>query len=243
VIERVLNGTLPPLPADVPAGLRSVLDRGLATNPELRFPTLDALRAALEGLPHDPNALTRFLEPAWADVPAEPLAEIPATTTEAQLLASLRAGNESARAVYADFLESEGRGVEANWVRLEQQMRALSGDAQLEALTTLRALDVSREFMASVSRAELEACAVQFGFRCPRTWDALTPTAQPMVRWCGACREEVHFATTLEQAEQFTMRDRCFAVSATVARPDGPIGPALGSYVGRGSPRALARKR
>jgi hypothetical protein len=85
---------LPPLPAGVPAQLRAVLERGLAVAPAVRFENLEALRDALAAIPHDPEALTKFLAPAWRHVAPDPL-EPAATTTAEQLLASIRAGNDS----------------------------------------------------------------------------------------------------------------------------------------------------
>lgn len=160
---------------------------------------------------------------------------------EAQLVARIRGGDDEARAVYADHLEDSGRLAEAQWVRLEQRLR---GAAQLATLQAMRALKVTPAFMASVSRAELDTCAISFGFRCPRTWDALGSTEDPLVRWCTACEERVHFAPDLDTAERLALEGHCVAVADSVAR-SGPLLERFlsSSYVGQGPVRRDARKR
>jgi uncharacterized protein (TIGR02996 family) len=245
-LQLALAVSLRPLPAPAPAGLAAVFARGLHVEPARRYESLEALRTALSELPSDAALLRRRVASAWEDIqPTPPPAPAPTVdTTEGRLLERLRAGEDAARLVYADLLETQGRLAEAEWLRREREMRTLTGDAQLQALAALRKVNVSLEFMASVARPELEACGVTFGFRCPRTWDALALTDDPLVRWCGACEERVHFAAALDEAEALAALGHCVAVSDAVARTGEPLGEALRSgYLGRAPAPRVRRQR
>jgi uncharacterized protein (TIGR02996 family) len=235
---------LPPLPPHVPTDVSALITRGLARNADLRFPSLEALRVALVGTGRTTTgALGRALEGRIAPLPALPTPPAPRHTEEF-LLARIASGDEDARLVYADHLETAGRTVEAAWLREETELRRLEGAAQLASLTRLRALQVPDEFLLSVARAPVEACGVQFGFRCPRTWNALTPGANPRVRWCSACREPVHFATSAEEAFELSGQGRCVAIAPTVQRAPGDVEEAQGGTLGlRVSPRSVTGRR
>lgn len=52
---------------------------------------------------------------------------------------------------------------------------------------------------------------------CPRRWDCLTPTAAADVRHCDACRRDVQFCTTVDQARHVANAGGCVAID-----PQGP---------------------
>lgn len=247
MIERVRSATVTPLPIRPTEPLALALDGALRPEPDARTPaSLAALADVLRALPRDEARLKRRVVEAWRALTPPPAPEPapPDESTEGRLLERVRAGDDGARLVYADLLESQGRTTEAEWVRLEQRMRGLTGSAQLQALTALRKLAVPLEFMASVSRPDIETCAVTFGFRCPRTWDALTRTADPLVRFCSACDERVYFAATFDEADEHAEAGRCVALPETVVRGEGRLGDgARNGYLGRGPRRSPGWKR
>lgn len=248
-LEAVMRRAFTPLATEPPKELNVLVRRCLSTEPNDRFATLEELGAALSRLQANVERLKRRAIDTWDVLGRKPLLGIEPMTvpaqTEAQLLARIRVADESARAVYADHLESSGRTTEAEWLRLEQRMRSEPASAQLQTLKAMRALEVSPNFTASVSRAELESCGVSFGFRCPRTWDALGPTEDPLVRYCNACEERVYFASDIHTAERLTFQGRCVAVADHVARGEEvPLNERVASnYVGQAPIRRTARKR
>lgn len=76
---------------------------------------------------------------------------------------------------------------------------------------------------------EIEDCASDWEFKCPKRWDALQPTDRPDVRFCDTCKENVYFCATPEQLLERTGQRRCVAFRAasssskpaTTLMPDG----------------------
>lgn len=60
------------------------------------------------------------------------------------------------------------------------------------------------------------SCA--FAFKCPKTWNRLTPTANSGIRYCSECNREVHLALTEEDFRRHAEGKRCVAVK--VLTPD-----------------------
>lgn len=245
----VVQGTLVPLAAQPSTELSALVRRCLTLEPSGRFASLEEVAAELQKLEGNLERLKRRAIETWDALGRKPLLGIEPMTvpqeTEAQLLSRMRLGDESARSVYADHLEATGRTTEAEWLRLEQRLRTESSREQFDTVQAMRKLSVSPDFMASVSRAELEACGVSFGFRCPRTWDALGPTEDPLVRYCNACEERVYFASDIETAERLTFQGRCVAVADAVAKGDRLDVNSMvqSNYVGQSPIRRTARKR
>ena len=46
--------------------------------------------------------------------------------------------------------------------------------------------------------------ACQFSFRCPRTWDRLTPTDEMGIRQCSECERDVYLARTQADYRQYS---------------------------------------
>ncbi len=58
---------------------------------------------------------------------------------------------------------------------------------------------------------------VVFEYRCPLTWDALTPTDEPRERNCATCRRTVHWCSNLAEAAVRAAQGECIAVPDWVA--------------------------
>lgn len=58
---------------------------------------------------------------------------------------------------------------------------------------------------------------IVFDYRCPLTWDALTPTDEPRQRDCAQCRRTVHWCSNLADASLRAAQGECIAVPAWVA--------------------------
>ena len=57
-------------------------------------------------------------------------------------------------------------------------------------------------------------------FVCPIDWDALDRSADPAVRHCNQCEQDVHFCTTPAQFIELAKRKECVALSASLHIPD-----------------------
>jgi hypothetical protein len=54
--------------------------------------------------------------------------------------------------------------------------------------------------------------ACHFSFRCPQTWDRLTPTADAAIRHCSECERDVHLALTQADFRRYSEDGQCVAV-------------------------------
>ena len=59
---------------------------------------------------------------------------------------------------------------------------------------------------------EVSNCPLDFAFECPRRWLELRPTTQPAVRFCEACRREVHLCSTEDEALAHAEQGHCVAI-------------------------------
>ncbi len=57
----------------------------------------------------------------------------------------------------------------------------------------------------------IRTCPVRMKFSCPRTWEGLRPTANPDVRHCAHCNEDVHFCRTDEETLRHARAGHCIA--------------------------------
>jgi hypothetical protein len=48
-------------------------------------------------------------------------------------------------------------------------------------------------------------------FKCPKQWDELTSTADPLVRDCEECGKPVHFVDSQEELEEAAANGKCVA--------------------------------
>lgn len=136
------------------------------------------------------------------------LREVPEPGVEERaMLAALHHGGDDARHVFADWLELQGRGDEAAWLRAEIRLHATAEDSrelqrvELERLTA----QVGSTFRAQVSRAGIEAC---FKTGCPRRWESLPLGNDERVRACDLCNGQIWFCDTVEQAQRHVSQGR-----------------------------------
>lgn len=171
----------PPAPPPEPEPPRPPIDLGRTWNPPAPRPT-DLPRPPANPPPILYNPPRPRREPLPRAARATTLADDP---TEHRLLAALRdaPADDGARLVYADWLESRGRGAFAAAVR---------GDAIADRAA------VARE-STPLARA-VAACASLHGCTrttCPERWQALAPCADADAqRTCGRCDARVYFAST-----------------------------------------------
>ncbi len=149
---------------------------------------------------------------------------------ELQMLAAVQRGEDSGRAVYADWLETQGRHFEADYVRAElklQRAPKVKPESLRAAFDELRAasMRVSPGFRAWVSRPSVENCKLRFELKCPLEWASLSPTADAKVRDCSVCHQQVRFCGTVEEAAAVASGGGCVAVDLAQPRRPGDLRP------------------
>jgi hypothetical protein len=65
---------------------------------------------------------------------------------------------------------------------------------------------------------EIRNC--EFTFKCPKVWDALAPTPDPSIRFCGECQRQVVFCRTATELKRAIIDNECVAVD--ISSPRGP---------------------
>src|SRR5262245_33612921 len=127
------------------------------------------------------------------------------------------------RLVYADWLEERGdpRGeflrLEAAAARSTEASDFLAKHGRLQELRQL----IDRGWLAQMGRSKIELCQVEFAFQCPKKWENLQITDKPPVRFCDACRQNVYYCHSIEEAQRHAWKGHCVAVDAGVARKPG----------------------
>jgi hypothetical protein len=51
-----------------------------------------------------------------------------------------------------------------------------------------------------------------FKFVCNKTWDELTPTASPLIKFCGTCNHDVFLCSTQNEVDEASKLKRCIAI-------------------------------
>jgi uncharacterized protein (TIGR02996 family) len=134
--------------------------------------------------------------------------------------------DEATRLVYADWLEERGdpRG---EFIRIECELATLPPEDQRRAQLTARAKELAKGFelswLAIVSRPVLERGSVRFEFECPKKWENLTPTGGDLIRFCNACRQNVHYCASIDEALGHALRGQCVAIDLRVERKEGDL--------------------
>ncbi|MBX7220015.1 MAG: hypothetical protein K1Y36_08715 [Blastocatellia bacterium] len=63
--------------------------------------------------------------------------------------------------------------------------------------------------------------------RCPKTWDELSATSEPKVRFCEHCSQNVYWAGNQQEVDRFAAKAKCVAFQtleyAILGRPAGPL--------------------
>lgn len=146
-------------------------------------------------------------------------------------------GDDALRAVYGDWLDENGRHDEAEFLRAQLEIKALTPDAprfqQLSTVMRTLAPKMSPEWRRTVAQPALENCNLQFEIKCPKRWDALAPTESPSERFCDSCKRNVHYASTIADARRLVMAQHCVVVDIAQNRYPydlRPLPPAPGMF-------------
>jgi len=140
---------------------------------------------------------------------------------ERELLAAVRDDprDQATRQVYADWLEENGFDLRAEMLRADHDTEA--GDAGWRAV---------------VARAPIAKC-VTFEVQCPKQWDALAPVGgDDQRRFCGACHQDVHYVTSVEEARRRGRDRQCIAIDAALA-----TGAAVAAYESGSRPMMMGK--
>jgi len=152
----------------------------------------------------------------------------PSEPAERELLVAIAGGDDHARLVYADWLEQHGDAVRAEFLRVQQAILAARSDTPdfHERMTKLRELSerIDARWRVLLSRPLVEGC-LGLQAPCPREWAAMAPTERSDVRFCGGCKKEVYYCTTIDLARNHAMRGHCIAVDAKLVRSPGDLDP------------------
>ncbi len=151
------------------------------------------------------------------------------------------------RLVYADWLDeqqTDAAGEKAEFLRLVVAFGKGYGKGQQHKRDRVRVRELAEKlpvgWLAAVSHAAVENCAVggtaikdwrlrrsletvSFAFECPKQWAEMTPTEDDQVRHCGACKRNVHFCDTLDEAKHHAWAGECVALNLAVPREKGDL--------------------
>src|SRR5262249_22494437 len=130
------------------------------------------------------------------------------------------------RLVFADWLEGNDDW-RAEFLRLDCALRRFPPDQPRPTDLQTRWLDLwsrlSPSWQSILGRSVVENCESRFLFRCPERWDPLAPTKVAAVRFCAACREQVFYCRTIEEAKDHARQGRCVALDEGLARTPGDV--------------------
>lgn len=142
---------------------------------------------------------------------------------EARFLAMIREtpDDDTPRLVYADWLEGNGDHERADFLRtlckLGRPDLHKKKAVQLQARLVKIARPSDAAWRSLVARPPVEYCPVEFRFKCPKRWTALTPTDRDDVRHCGACERDVYFCASLDEVRRHATLGDCVAFDPVFA--------------------------
>lgn len=70
---------------------------------------------------------------------------------------------------------------------------------------------------------EQQVIDCEFGYRCPRDWDALAPTANQNVKYCQVCTREVYFCGNQQELDEHARAGHCVAIFCKPVGDDRPM--------------------
>lgn len=151
---------------------------------------------------------------------------------------------EAERAAYRDLLLERGdpRGeVLALIMELAAPLPPPDAERKRARLTELKPQISSQWLMLVADQAHLLNCGmgrehrarIRFAFKCPRSWEELTPTRDAGVRHCSGCGEDVHRVETVVAAEELARQRKCIAVPPDLAEQGGYPGGRSRTITGR----------
>jgi uncharacterized protein (TIGR02996 family) len=133
------------------------------------------------------------------------------------------------RLVYADWLEERNDDARAGFLRAQAALFALPADdaGREEAAEGLRERRAGLDptWLARLDHAPVENCDARltFDFECPKRWETLTPTGDPLVRHCDACGKGVHYCGSIREARDHAWQGHCVAVDSLLTRSPGDL--------------------
>jgi uncharacterized protein (TIGR02996 family) len=162
---------------------------------------------------------------------------LPRDRREAELLRAITERDEASREVYADWLEEHGHPREADFVRTQQALVALTPDdvgfrPQTQRLSQL-AEAVDPRWRLRVARPVIENCTREdvprFSFKCPKEWGGLAATDKHDVKFCNACEKNVYYCTSVPEARDRAARGECVALDSRAMRWQRDLGAPYGN--------------
>jgi uncharacterized protein (TIGR02996 family) len=137
------------------------------------------------------------------------------------------------RLVYADWLDeqetdeatrkAEFLRLTANWAE-KRKKRRLRNEKRLQEI----ACYLPTSWLPIVSRLMIENCEPAgnsirqplrtIEFECPKQWEQLKPTDDVSVRYCDACRKNVYYSESIDDAKRNAAQGRCVAVCISLSR-------------------------
>jgi uncharacterized protein (TIGR02996 family) len=134
-------------------------------------------------------------------------------------------GDVAPRLVYADWLDEHDTD---DSHRAAEFLRLLAELTQTGKLTRryeqikiqLRRLQehLPKPWVAYLDVPLIEACAEQFRFVCPKSWERLRPDKNALVRHCEHCERDVHYCATIKEAAKCATEGKCVAIPSSVLR-------------------------
>jgi len=73
---------------------------------------------------------------------------------------------------------------------------------------------------------DIENCASDWEYQCPKRWESLSTTSNPQERFCDTCKEIVYLCTTEEELGTRVAQRRCVAfdvMASSVAKSDNTL--------------------
>lgn len=133
--------------------------------------------------------------------------EVPKLSEKEREMIDASRTSDAALDVYADWLESNGAGKNAEWARL-----MLKGRIDQTLLQ-----HVGPSFRALVTRARIERCPTA----CNRNWESLPLSEDPCVRECGSCMKKVTWCENASIAR--SLREEPVVLDRAAPRSPGDI--------------------
>lgn len=150
---------------------------------------------------------------------------------EHDLIAAIEGGDDSARLVYADWLEQRGDLQRAEFLRVQHALMTTERETPAfhERTAALRALAPGLElpWRQRLARPFVEGCDGGFEVPCVRDWSQLARTERPDVRHCDGCRKQVYYSATIQQAIGHARFGRCVAVDVSQRRRPHDLAPLI----------------
>ena len=161
--------------------------------------------------------------------------ESPMTHEQAFLHAIFRCpSDDGPRLIYADWLEERGdeeSAAKAEFIRLEYSLSSLKPDGEEYVRRRARLREIAQSiglsWCAGVSKSALENCRLSFKFECPKKWEQLTLTGDPMERFCESCGKGVYYCASIKEAREHAQVGQCIAVDCRVDRRPGDLEPPM----------------